>query len=169
MRDPKDEIRGYKTYGKHRSLRLRGFDYRTPHAYHLTWGTARRKPLLIDPGLVIPLIEQLERKAKNGEMILYAYCFMPDHVHLLLSPEGGQDVESSIQSYKSKTTRIYWETGNRGRLWQHGFYDHILRQEENIKQVARYILDNPVRKGLIDDFRKYPFSGSLVFDKDDLA
>jgi len=169
MRDPKDEIRGYKTYGKHRSLRLRGFDYRTPHAYHLTWGTARRKPLLIDTGLVRPLIEQLEREAKNGEMTLYAYCFMPDHVHLLLSPEGGQDVESFIQSYKSKTTRIYWETGNRGRLWQHGFYDHILRQEENIKQVARYILENPVRKGLIDDFREYPFSGSLVFDKDDLA
>jgi len=168
MNSSEDEIRGYKTYGKHRSLRLRGFDYRTPHAYHLTWGTAGRKPVLIDSNTVILLIEQLEREAKNGEMILYAYCFMPDHVHLLLSPEGGQDVVAFVQTYKSKTTRIYWETGNRGRLWQHGFYDRILRQEEDIKQVTRYILDNPVRKGLIDDFREYPFSGSLVFNKDDL-
>ncbi|TSA49100.1 transposase [archaeon] len=168
MNASKDEVRGYKTYGKRRSLRLRGFDYRTPHAYHLTWGTADRRPVLSDPGIVIPLIEELERETSSEEFLLYAYCFMPDHVQLLLSPEGEQDVVSFIQSYKSKTTRIYWETGKKGRLWQHGFYDRILRQEEDIKQVARYILDNPVRKGLSDDVHEYPFSGSLVFKKEDL-
>ena len=169
MNASEDEIRGYKTYGKRRSLRLHGFDYRTPHDYHLTWGTVDKKRVLSDPGLVIPLIEQLERETSSEECLLYAYCFMPDHVHLLLSPEEGHDVGAFVQAYKSKTTRIYWETGNRGRLWQHGFYDRILRQEEDIKQIARYILDNPVRKGLVKDFREYPFSGSLVFNKDDLA
>ena len=169
MNASKDEIRGYKTYGKRRSLRLTGFDYRTPHAYHLTWGTISRKPILVDSGLSIPLIDELEREVSNEEMLLYAYCFMPDHVHILLAPEGGRDVLSLVRTYKSKTTRIYWKLGNRGRLWQHGFYDRILRQEENIKQVAGYIMENPVRKGLVNDFREYPFSGSLVFSKDDLA
>ena len=168
MSDRKDEVRNYKTYGKRRSLRLRGFDYHIPHAYHLTWGTADKNPLLSDPSLVVPLIEELECETSGEGFLLYAYCFMPDHVHLLLFPEGVQDVVSFIQSYKSKTTRIYWKTGKKGRLWQHGFYDRILRQEENIKQVARYILDNPVRKGLIDDVHEYPFSGSLVFKKEDL-
>ncbi len=168
MNASKDEIRGYKTYGKRRSLRLRNFDYLTPHAYHLTWGTIHRKPVLSNTGIVVPLIEELKRETKNARMLLYAYCFMPDHVHLFLFPAGEQDVASFIQSYKSRTTRIYWKIGNRGRLWQHGFYDHILRQEEDIKQVARYILNNPVRKGLIDDFREYPFSGSGVFKKEDL-
>ncbi len=168
MNVSKDKISGYKTYGKRRSLRLPGFDYRSPHAYHLTWGTVDRKQLLRNPSIVIPLIEELKVEAKDRGILLYAYCFMPDHVHLLVSPERGQDVVSFIQSYKSKTTRIYWGMGNRGKLWQHGFYDHILRQEESIQGIARYILENPVRKGLVDDFRDYPFSGSLIFEKSDL-
>ena len=168
MNASKDEIRGYKTYGKRRSLRVTGFDYRTSHAYHLTWGTIGRKPILVDRSLVLPLIEELERETEE-EFLLYAYCFMPDHVHLLLSPSVGSNVISFIQAYKSKTTRIYWETGHQGRLWQHGFYDRILRQDEDIKQVAQYILGNPIRKGLVDDFRNYPFSGSLVFNREDLV
>jgi putative transposase len=146
-----------------------GFDYRSWHVYHLTWGTIGRKPVLVARGLVIPLIDELKREVSDEEMLLYAYCFMPDHVHILLAPEGGRDVVSFVRIYKSKTTRIYWGLGNQGRLWQHGFYDRILRQEEHVKQVAGYIMENPVQKGLVKDFREYPFSGSLVFNKDDLS
>ena len=102
-------------------------------------------------------------------MMVYAYCFMPDHVHLLLAPtEGGHDPISFIQRYKSKSTRTYWETGGKGKLWQRGFYDHVLRKDEDIKKITRYILENPVRKGLVDDYRTYQFSGSLIFRQEDL-
>ena len=183
MDGPRDTVSGYKTYGKRRSLRLRGFDYRTPRPYHLTWGTVHRKAALNNRELVVSLIESLEAEANDAGILVYAYCFMPEHVHLLLSPEGmfpegmppegvpserGKDVVQFVQAYKSKTTRLFWRMGNRGKLWQHGFYDHIVRQEENIKQVARYILDNPVRRGLVDGFLEYPFSGSLTFKKEDL-
>jgi len=40
-------------------------------------------------------------------------------------------------------------------------YDHVLRKEESIEGVARYILDNPVRKGLVSDYKEYPFSWSF--------
>ena len=175
---PRDTVSGYKTYGKRRSLRLRGFDYHTPRPYHLTWGTVHRKAALNNRELVVSLMESLEAEANDAGMLVYAYCFMPEHIHLLLSPEGmssegvpserGKDVVQFVQAYKSKTTRLFWRMGNREKLWQHGFYDHILRQEENIKQIARYILDNPVRRGLVDDFLEYPFSGSLTFKKEDL-
>jgi putative transposase len=142
-----------------------------------------RKAALNNRELVVSLIESLEAEANDAGILVYAYCFMPEHVHLLLSPEGmspegmppegvpserGKDVVQFVQAYKSKTTRLFWRMGNRGKLWQHGFYDHIVRQEENIKQVARYILDNPVRRGLVDGFLEYPFSGSLTFKKEDL-
>jgi putative transposase len=142
-----------------------------------------RKEALNNRELVVSLMESLETEASDARMLVYAYCFMPEHMHLLLSPEGmspegmssegvpserGKDVVQFVQAYKSKMTRLFWRMGNRGKLWQHGFYDHILRQEENIKQVARYILDNPVRRGLVDDFLDYPFSGSLTFKKEDL-
>jgi len=120
MNVSQDEITRYKTYGKSRSLRLPGFDYRSPHAYHMTWATANRKPLLTKPDIMIPLVDELEAEAKNGGMLIYAYCFMPDHVHLLLSPKDRRDVALFIRAYKSKTTRVYWRTGNRGKLWQHG-------------------------------------------------
>ncbi len=101
--------------------------------------------------------------------MVYAYCFMPDHVHLLLSPaENGRDPIAFVQGYKSRSTHIYWGEGGTGKLWQRSFYDHILRKHEDVKKIARYIFGNPVRKGLVEDYRSYPFSGSLVFNKEDL-
>jgi len=168
VNDRKDEIRGYKSYGKRRSLRLPDVDYGVVRAYHVTWATVDRKQALIDPHISIPVIQELQVEALDGKILVYAYCVMPDHIHLLISPQGGQNIVSFVQAYKSRTTQIYWRTGNRGRLWQAGFYDRILREEQDVKEVARYILDNPVRKGLVDDFLEHPFSGSLVFDKEDL-
>ncbi len=49
-------------------------------------------------------------------------------------------------------------------LWQINYYDHVLRSDEATEKVARYILENPVRKGLVEDFRNYPFSWCQVFD-----
>jgi len=54
------------------------------------------------------------------------------------------------------------------KLWQPNYYDHILRKEETIKDVALYIFNNPVRKNLVSDFRKYPFSGATVFNLNEL-
>jgi len=44
------------------------------------------------------------------------------------------------------------------RLWQRGFYDHALRKEEDVQKVAEYIVNNPVRMGLVEDWRNYRFS-----------
>ncbi len=52
------------------------------------------------------------------------------------------------------TTNESWKLGWGGRLWQPRFYDHIVRKSEGIAEVARYIFENPDRKGLADD---YPF------------
>jgi len=147
---------------------LLGFDYRQSRAYHLTWGTYRRRQLLTAPPLARGVIDLVKEEAVRTQMILFAYCLMPDHVHLLVCPEINGNLISFIQGFKSKTTRAYWSTGGTGRLWQRGFYDHILRQDEGIELVARYILANPVRAGLVKDITRYPFSGSLVFDKTDL-
>lgn len=161
----KDDSRLYKTYGGRRSLRLRDFDYRTPYIYHVTWATAGRRPVLAACSLTVRLIGILKEEATNTGVRLYAYCFMPDHVHLLLCPEAGSDLIRFVQAYKSKATRVYWKQNGRGRIWQRGFYDHILRCEEDVREVFRYILENPVRKGLVKNLTDFPFSGSCVFEK----
>jgi len=45
--------------------------------------------------------------------------------------------------------------------WQKDFYDHIIRTNENIATQVRYILDNPVRRGLLSSWQEYPFMGSI--------
>ena len=52
-----------------------------------------------------------------------------------------------------------WNHGIRGKLWQKGYYDHIVRREEDLRKITEYILANPVRKGLIDDYTAYEFNG----------
>ncbi|HJZ04900.1 MAG TPA: hypothetical protein VI935_09660 [Thermodesulfobacteriota bacterium] len=53
-------------------------------------------------------------------------------------------------------------------LWQKSFYDHILRNEESVIETVRYIFNNPVRKGMVGEFKEYPFFGSMVFDIEDI-
>ena len=49
-------------------------------------------------------------------------------------------------------------------LWQENYYEHILRKDEDTISVVKYILNNPVRKGLVEDYREYFYSGSFVLD-----
>ena len=49
---------------------------------------------------------------------------------------------------------------NRGRLWQKGYYDHVLRSDQDTERVVEHILENPVRQGLCESWDEYPFSWS---------
>ena len=90
---------------------------------------------------------------------------MPDHVHLLLQSSLICSIPSFVGSFKSLCSRVGWtDFGFERSFWQRRYYDHFLRKEEDIKEVIYYILSNPVRKGLVEEWRDYPLSGSLVFE-----
>ncbi len=79
-------------------------------------------------------------------------------MHLLLSPgDSGLSLSKIIQVFKSITTRKHKANGVKNLLWQTYFYDHIVRKEEDLNNIARYILENPVRKGIVNDWRDYAF------------
>ncbi len=88
---------------------------------------------------------------------------MPDHLHIVnegISDES--DLWKMLNLFKQKTG--FWLSNNREEAkWQKDFYDHIHRKEVDLKKHIRYILNNPVRKGLVSDWREYPFKGSLDF------
>ncbi len=52
--------------------------------------------------------------------------------------------------------------------WQKDFYDHLIRKSENLAVQVKYILDNPVRKGLVSSWQAYPFKGSIGCKMEDL-
>ena len=87
----------------------------------------------------------------------FAYCLMPDHLHLQISPAEGNLVDQ-INGWKSYTTSLLQKNGLHGPCWQRRFYDHALRKEEDIKKVVDYMVNNPVRAGLAEKWKEYPFS-----------
>jgi REP element-mobilizing transposase RayT len=105
---------------------------------------------------------------------------MPDHLHVLLQlpaepvhsrrpiadiarPAANQDPQGAlgtiIGNMKSFTTHQSWKLDLKGQLWQPRFYDHIVRRSEDGQKIALYILENPVRKGLVEDLQSWPWSG----------
>lgn len=93
--------------------------------------------------------------------IVPVYCFMPDHQHLIITGErDDSDIWKAVVSYKQKTG--FWMSEYRpGMRWQKDFYDHVIRAPEDVAAQVKYILDNPVRKGLISSWEEYPLKGSI--------
>ena len=79
-----------------------------------------------------------------------AYVVMPDHVHWLLKLEGS--LSEGVRLYKS-TVSVQID----GPVWQRGFHDHALRQEEDLLATARYIVANPLRANLVKSVGAYPY------------
>ena len=145
-----------------KTTRLKDHDYSVLHAYFITICSFNKKPYFVKDDLNESVVSCIKEEAKRTGFLVYVYCLMPDHLHLLLSPPGdGVSVSGFIGGLKSKTTRIAWDFKIQGKLWQGRFYDHILRGKEKMGVVGEYILNNPVRKGLVDDWRKYQYCGII--------
>lgn len=145
-------------------IRLKSFNYKGVYRYFVTICTLDEKQIFKDNDLVEWFIKVLKEKSKNFEFKVWAYCFMPDHLHLLVEGKGtGSDMNRFIKSYK-QYTGFYYKRKFKNNLWQPNFYEHVLRNEEDTMKVAQYIFGNPIRKGLVNSYKDYKFLGSLEFD-----
>ena len=142
---------------------LRGFDYRGEHRYFLTFCTCWRRPLFTAPERVDLARTQILRAAADEQFALIAYCFMPDHLHLLaVGCQPTSDCRRFVTRAKQFSGYHYQRVFNE-RLWQRYGYEHVLRASEDIFSVARYILENPLRAGLVRSVQEYPYLGSTLY------
>jgi len=90
-----------------------------------------------------------------------AYCFMPDHLHALLTGLGERaDLWTVMVRFKQETGA--WLRRNRpDARWQRSFDARPLPPDESVETVTRYIRNNPVRKGLVSAWQDYAFSGCI--------
>jgi REP element-mobilizing transposase RayT len=83
---------------------------------------------------------------------------MPDHVHLILTPHRDVSLPMIMQAIKGASAhRINRLLARRGPVWQRESFDHILRSDEALADKGEYVLNNPVRKGLVTDPRDWPW------------
>jgi REP element-mobilizing transposase RayT len=85
---------------------------------------------------------------------------MPDHVHVIVLNRR-HPLPSVVRLIKRKTTQAVSRLSVPRPLWQRGYYDHTIRRREGLFKTIRYVLMNPVRAGLAEDWREYPWSGSF--------
>jgi putative transposase len=103
--------------------------------------------------------DQLLRYAEVHSFHVHAYCFMPDHLHLLVQGGSGQaDLRQFLQRFK-QVTGFHFKRARGQQLWQRSFHDHIVRKEEDLQQIAEYIWNNPVRAGMVESWDAYSLSG----------
>lgn len=145
-------------------IRLGSERYAEPGAIcSVTVAVQDRQPIFADPIVAAAAVEVLVEHAGKTGAVIYGYCVMPDHLHPVLGPSATCDIITFVGQYKNQVQRRAWNLGVNGSFWQKRFWDHFLRAEEQVEQTVQYVLNNPVRKGLVDEWSGYVFSGSLVF------
>jgi REP element-mobilizing transposase RayT len=90
-------------------------------------------------------------------ILLDAAVIMPDHLHFVavLRQDSLDLLMHSLKSYTAKEINTLLK--RHGKFWQPQYHDHALRKDEDLNEVIRYTLNNPVRAGLVDDFHEYPY------------
>lgn len=106
---------------------------------------------------------------KNFNCSTYIYLFMPDHIHMSLAGNDSKaNIKKCLEMFKQKTG--FWLSKNHPEIkWQKDYYDHILRSNEKLDVHIKYILNNPVRAGLVEYWKQYPLKGSTVYDLNEWA
>ena len=119
------------------------------HIYHVTFSTLQRQPVFLDFHRASLLRRILKSSDENNHSQTYAFCIMPDHIHWLFQLKQG-DLSQSISRVKGQ-----YSQKSESKIWQRGFFDHAIRKEESLIQVARYIVANPLRTGLVESVGMY--------------
>jgi len=152
-----------------RPPRIKGFSYLGTYRYFTTFCTRERCPVFTDIALGQSVVAQFRRTCQQRKFAILAYCLMPDHAHLLLEGvDDASNLAALIKSAKQSSGQRFAARMKRP-LWDEGFHDHILRPEEDPKRFARYIIENPVRAGLVKSALDYPLSGSSRWTMQELA
>ena len=143
---------------KRKENRLKGFDYSSPNAYFITICTKDRKSLFwADENAIVSrpedvvlsgcaeLVKQAICEIPVHYPSVFVECFtiMPNHVHLLMRFEPGQtrpDASTVIQQMKRAVSKRAGFA-----VWQKGFYDHVVRDETDYRNIWNYIEGNPMK------------------------
>ena len=153
---------------RRRPPRLPGPVYIGVKAYFLTICCDERRTILLQQKARDLVLFELRRTSDNHRFAVFAYCLMPDHLHLVV--EGCTDSSNCTtfaRVFKQRTA-FAWKQGIGERLWQAGFYDHVLRDAEHMRSIVCYVLENPVRAHLVTSPQAYPHSGSFIYERDEL-
>ncbi len=145
----------------------RGRSSETGRIYLITFCTADRADLFSDRECARAFILSLNSGSVLKQSNLLCWVLMPDHWHGLVELGPADTLSTLTGRIKGATARaINSSRKTRGCVWSDGFHDHALRIQEDLINVARYIVLNPVRAGLVRRVGAYPFWDAIWLDEE---
>ncbi len=149
--------------------KLKHIDIRE-YPYLVTTVALKREPLFVNTVIADIVLEAILFGRKQEWYYLLSFVIMPDHVHFIIIPKE-KNISECVKSIKGYSARrINLVSGRRGSIWQSGFYDYVLDNEEKALTRMKYIEDNPVRKAMVTRAEDYVYSSTTYrketdFDK----
>ncbi len=149
------------------NLRIK-IDRRIFKKYEAILDKAETGPVWLKDFRIASIVKDSIDYRDNREYELYAYCIMSNHVHLvfkhlskMIRQESEEfpvtDILASLKKYTSKHCNIELKR-TRNAFWQAESYDHVVRDAEELERVIFYTLHNPVKAGLVENWRDWPHS-----------
>jgi putative transposase len=129
-----------------------------PH--HITQRGNHREPVFFEDGDQARYLSFLKASAQDSQSSIWAYCLMPNHVHLIVAPSHKDGLRDMFaESHRQYTNFINWRHNWTGHLWQ-GRFGSVAMDENHLGEAVRYIAQNPVRAGLVSAAEDWPFSSA---------
>lgn len=151
----------FQSHSQHPTIRLSADIYADPAtAYFVTACTCAGQPLFGDAAMATEVVDTLTWLRATRRCQIYAYCVMPNHIHLLLTIAHGDSLSECMRVFKKVSEIRLRGMGVEPRVWQRRFFDRVLREKDSGIDAVEYILNNPVRAGLVDDASIYVYSGT---------
>ncbi len=138
--------------------------------YFFTINTFRRQPLLTSYEVVESLRRIFGAVSKEHPFVVDAMVVLPDHFHLLMTlPPGDRNYSKRLSILKRRISQanrhLITEAGSPSRrkrrelhFWQRRFWEHQVRDDRDFEQHADYIHYNPVKHGLVEEVKDWPYS-----------
>jgi putative transposase len=124
--------------------------------YLVTTVTHDRRPLFGDFTLGRVVIAEMRGLHDAGAVHSLAFVLMPDHLHWLLGLRGPLTLPTVMKRFKGRSARaVNAVLGCAGPVWQPAYHDHAVRREEDLREIARYMVANPLRAGLVQHIGAY--------------
>jgi len=125
-------------------------------AYFITTVTHQRTPFFLDLYHARIVIKHMKCLDDDGWVQSLSWVVMPDHIHWLFQLGDVKDLSVVMKYFKARVTKELNRKINRsGPVWQKAFYDRAIRDNEDLQILARYIVANPLRAGLVENIENY--------------
>lgn len=132
-----------------------------PPVYFVTFCTHKRRQILASKRTHSAFVE-FARRAIEFNIAVGRFVIMPNHVHLFVCGDEQFDLGRWIAALKQALSRANHWSIDKGQVWQEGFFDRVLRSDESMNAKWEYIVQNPVRAGLVNGEKDWPYQGEIV-------